>query len=84
MSETYTIRATVCFIHSYGLRTRRGMVFEDILLRRIPENGIVHGGVGNILCNPFDPGRESVDVFSLRCGHGDLLNKDDIRREIVP
>ena len=84
MSKGYIIRTTVCFIHSNGLRTTRWIVFEDIFLWRIPEHGIVYRGVREILCHPFDPDWESVDVLSLWCGHGDLRNQRDIKIEILP
>ena len=59
----------------YGTRT---LVLERVplLLRRVPEPGIVHGGNVEVLSDPLDPGRETVDGRSVRFGKRDLRRKD--------
>ena len=66
------MKVTMSFVNSNGLRTRRRSVLENIFLWRIPENGIIDRGIGQILSHTFDPGRESVNMLPLRRGHSDL------------
>jgi hypothetical protein len=64
--------STVCFVHADRLRARGRLVFEDIFLWGIPEDGIVDWGEGEILGDSLDPGWKSVNLFTLGSGHGEL------------
>lgn len=69
----------MCFIHADRLRTRRGLVFEDIFVRGIPEDGIVDWGEGEILGDSLDPRWNSVNVFTVGGGHGDLSSESSFQ-----